>query len=173
MCIRDRDYYAPQTTQAPDGRRILIAWMKSWDTNIFPEGFSWNGMTTVPREVSIREEDGRILQNPVRELERYHGTPVCAEQVLSLIHIFGRWLSSRTKSSQVVISTKGCHPPLEDMSESRVNADAVRKDVRLSLKNLGCDRIDLNFLHRDDPKRPVGEILEALEEEVSLSLIHI
>ena len=75
------DYYAPQTTQAPDGRRILIAWMKSWDTNIFPEGFSWNGMMTVPREVSLREEDGRILQNPVRELERYHGTPVCAEQV--------------------------------------------------------------------------------------------
>ncbi len=48
-----------------------------------------------------------------------------------------------------------------------MNADAVRKDVRLSLKNLGCDRIDLYFLHRDDPKRPVGEILEALEEEVS------
>ena len=31
------------------------------------------------------------------------------------------------------------------MSESRVNADAVRKDVRLSLKNLGCDRIESVF----------------------------
>lgn len=90
----------------------------------------------------------------------------CAERGCSE-RVIGRWLSSRKKSSQVVISTKGCHPPLEDMSESRVNADAVRKDVRLSLKNLGCDRIDLYFLHRDDPKRPVGEILEALEEEVS------
>ena len=75
------DYYAPQTVLTPDGRRILIAWMKSWDTNVFPEGFSWNGMMTVPRELSIREEDGRILQNPVRELEQYRGTPVCAEQV--------------------------------------------------------------------------------------------
>ena len=81
--------------------------------------------------------------------------------------VIGRWLASRKKRSQIVISTKGCHPPLEDMSESRVNADAIRKDVRLSLKNLGCNRIDLYFLHRDDPKRPVGEILEALEEEVS------
>ncbi len=89
------DYYAPQTMLTPDGRRILIAWMKSWDTNIFPEGFSWNGMMTVPRELSVRKEDGRILQNPVRELERYRKTPVCAERVhvheaVSFEGIFGR-----------------------------------------------------------------------------------
>ena len=44
----------------------------------------------------------------------------CAERGCSE-RVIGRWLSSRKKRSQVVISTKGCHPPLEDMSESRVN----------------------------------------------------
>ena len=45
--------------------------MKSWDNNMFPEGYEWNGMMTIPRELSIR--DGRIYQNPVRELEKYRG----------------------------------------------------------------------------------------------------
>lgn len=65
------DFYAPQTLQAEDGRRIMIAWMKSWDNNMFPEGYEWNGMMTIPRELSIRE--GRVYQNPVRELEGYRG----------------------------------------------------------------------------------------------------
>ena len=26
------DFYAPQTTLLPDGRRVMIAWMKSWDS---------------------------------------------------------------------------------------------------------------------------------------------
>ena len=65
------DFYAPQTLLTEDGRRIMIAWMKSWDNNMFPEGYEWNGMMTIPRELSIR--DGRIYQNPVRELEKYRG----------------------------------------------------------------------------------------------------
>src|SRR5699024_3696152 len=46
------DFYAAQTIQTPDGRRVMIAWMKSWDADFFPEGFRWNGMMTVPRELS-------------------------------------------------------------------------------------------------------------------------
>ena len=30
------DFYAPQTTELPDGRRIMIAWMKSWDACVIP-----------------------------------------------------------------------------------------------------------------------------------------
>ncbi|HJC58219.1 MAG TPA: aldo/keto reductase [Candidatus Eisenbergiella intestinipullorum] len=80
--------------------------------------------------------------------------------------VIGRWLASRRKRPQVIISTKGCHPPINDMADSRVNAQNIREDVQLSLKNLGCGWIDLYFLHRDDPKVPAGELLEALEEEV-------
>lgn len=63
------DFYAPQTLLAPDGRRILIGWMQSWDSNITPADFRWSGMMTVPRELSLKE--GRIYQRPVRELEQY------------------------------------------------------------------------------------------------------
>ncbi len=74
------DFYAPQTLLAQDGRRIMIAWMQNWDTapsqsrniRIF-------GQMTIPRELSIR--DGRLIQNPVRELANYYGQKISYRNV--------------------------------------------------------------------------------------------
>lgn len=63
------DFYAAQTLLTQDGRRILIGWMQSWDSNITPASFQWSGMMTIPRELTL--EHGRIYQRPVRELEKY------------------------------------------------------------------------------------------------------
>lgn len=52
------DFYAPQTLLTNDGRRIMIAWMQSWDTNTKPAKQNWNGMMTIPRE--LRLVDGHI-----------------------------------------------------------------------------------------------------------------
>lgn len=35
------DFYAPQTTELLDGRRIMIAWMKSWDACVIPDSQDW------------------------------------------------------------------------------------------------------------------------------------
>ena len=80
--------------------------------------------------------------------------------------VIGQWLTERKVRDQVVISTKGCHPPAEDMSIPRVSRGEIISDVELSLQNLQTDYIDLYFLHRDNPKIPVAEILETLEEQV-------
>lgn len=63
------DFYAPQTTVLPDGRRIMIAWMASWDAPFIPKGQRWQGMMTLPRELHV--EHGKLIQQPVRELENY------------------------------------------------------------------------------------------------------
>lgn len=64
------DYYAPQTFEAEDGRRIQIAWMGMPDcpeyTNLTLKD-GWQHCFTFPREVSVK--NGRVLQRPVRELE--------------------------------------------------------------------------------------------------------
>ncbi len=62
------DFYAPQTMTAPDGRRIMIAWMQTPETrHSQPAGIKWFGQLTVPRELTVKE--GRLLQRPIRELE--------------------------------------------------------------------------------------------------------
>ncbi len=68
------DFYAAQTTCLPDGRRVLIGWMQSWDASFIPQDQRWKGMMTLPRELSVR--DGRVIQKPVRELARYHKNKV-------------------------------------------------------------------------------------------------
>ncbi|HBA47423.1 MAG TPA: sucrose-6-phosphate hydrolase [Lachnospiraceae bacterium] len=75
------DFYAPQTLLAPDGRRIMIGWMQNWDTsNLRDKKHAWFGQMSLPRELSI--ENGRLIQKPVRELERLRSGEVRHEHVV-------------------------------------------------------------------------------------------
>lgn len=74
------DYYAPQSLETADGRRVSIAWMQNWATcHSQPEKVRWFGQMTLPRELKI--ENGRVYQNPVRELENYRANPVIHKDV--------------------------------------------------------------------------------------------
>ena len=57
------DFYAPQTMQSPDGRRIMIAWLQAWESYLTPKNFSWSGMMTLPRELFFK--DDCLYQRPV------------------------------------------------------------------------------------------------------------
>lgn len=65
------DYYAPQSFETEDGRRIQIGWMGMPDceeyTNPTIED-GWQHCFTFPREIFV--EDGKVCQRPVRELEK-------------------------------------------------------------------------------------------------------
>lgn len=76
------DFYAPQTLETEDGRRIMIGWMQSWENNIVPSSFKWCGMMTIPRELTMK--DGHLIQNPIREIENYYKNTVKYEN--QLIH---------------------------------------------------------------------------------------
>lgn len=80
--------------------------------------------------------------------------------------VIGSWMKERKNRSQIVISTKGAHPDIADMSKSRVYPEEIVKDMEDSLKGLQTDYIDLYFLHRDNPKVPAVEILGCLEKQV-------
>lgn len=74
------DFYAPQTLEMKDGRRVMIGWMQSWDNHITPNDFSWSGLMTIPRELSVK--NGRLYQNPVRELTHYYQNKVSYEGIV-------------------------------------------------------------------------------------------
>lgn len=76
--------------------------------------------------------------------------------------LIGRWLRSRKLAGRVIIATKGAHPHLHSMHVPRLSRLEIYSDIDASLQHLGLDCIDLYYLHRDDPHRPVQEIIDAL-----------
>ena len=76
------DFYAPQTILTPDGRRVMIGWMQNWDTckTTGYEERPWFGQMSLPRELFFR--NGRLYQQPVRELAQYRSGKVENRDVL-------------------------------------------------------------------------------------------
>ena len=73
------DFYAAQTVGSPDGRRILIGWMQDPDTAEHRDiDFPINGQMSLPRELELAA--GRLLQKPVRELEKLRTEPVILKE---------------------------------------------------------------------------------------------
>lgn len=74
------DFYAAQTVEAVDGRRIMIAWMQNWETcNYGNDVHDFYGMMTLPRE--LKNDCGYVIQQPIKELENYYENEVSYEKV--------------------------------------------------------------------------------------------
>lgn len=76
--------------------------------------------------------------------------------------MIGRWLRDR-RPDGMVVATKGGHPPLDRPAERRLDAVSLRRDVTEGIAFLGVERLDLFYLHRDDPARPALDTLASLE----------
>ena len=67
-----QDFYAPQTALAPDGRRLMVAWMQMWGeappTSYLKHG--WQGQMTYPRHIWLKE--GRLYQRPIAEIKQLY-----------------------------------------------------------------------------------------------------
>jgi len=73
----------------------------------------------------------------------------------------GRWLRRSSRRDEVVVLTKGAH---HDAGRRRVTPADISADLLESLDALGTASIELYLLHRDDPSRPVGPLVEVLNE---------
>ncbi|MBM3289210.1 MAG: aldo/keto reductase [Candidatus Hydrogenedentes bacterium] len=76
---------------------------------------------------------------------------------------FGRWLESRGHRDRVVIIGKGAH---HNADRKCVTPYDITAHLHDSLARMRVDFIDLYMLHRDDPSRPVGPIMETLNEHI-------
>lgn len=83
----------------------------------------------------------------------------------------GAWVHERRLRDKVIVATKGAHPDLSSMSVQRLSPAEITSDLNASLSHLQFEIIDLYWLHRDDPQRPVAEILETLQAQVAAGKI--
>ena len=73
-----QDFYAAQSFEHVEGRRVWLGWMSNWN---YPYGLptgDWHGEMSVPRELSLTSRDGGrvLLQNPVPELDALRGRAI-------------------------------------------------------------------------------------------------
>lgn len=100
------DFYAPQTLETKDGRRIMIGWMQSWENNIVPNDFNWCGMMSIPRELTIK--DGKLIQTPIREIKNYYKNTVKHENVLIKEEVELEGISGRELDMTIEIDSLEC-----------------------------------------------------------------
>ncbi len=74
--------------------------------------------------------------------------------------LLGYWHRARNNRDELVIIGKGAHTPDDHPS-------AVSPQLTVSLERLQTDHVDVYFLHRDNPEVPVGEFVDAVNDEIN------
>ncbi len=69
MSWSDNLYFAPETLEGPDGRRVLWAWIFDRRPATLRVASGWSGEMSLPRELTLGP-DNRLRMKPLRELER-------------------------------------------------------------------------------------------------------
>ena len=85
--------------------------------------------------------------------------------------ILGDYLAGCGEREAWVVASKGAHMDLAAAQVSRVSPCCIREDLEGSLRTLRLDRLDLYYLHRDDPTTPVEPLVDTLEDCVRQGLI--
>jgi len=84
--------------------------------------------------------------------------------------VTGDWMERNHNRDKVVLMTKGGHPvythPSMDLHINRVTKADMRGDIEGSLRILRTDYIDIYFYHRDDPRIPVEDMVETMQDFV-------
>jgi predicted dehydrogenase/aryl-alcohol dehydrogenase-like predicted oxidoreductase len=78
--------------------------------------------------------------------------------------MLGQWILNRGVREDVVILDKGAHTP-------HCTPDGFARQFAQSIERLQTDYVDIYMLHRDNPEVPVGEWMDALNEEVQAGRI--
>ena len=83
--------------------------------------------------------------------------------------ILGNWMEERSNREKIFILTKGAH---HNRDRKKVTPYDITADLMDSLARLKTSYVDLYVLHRDDPNKAVGPIMDILNEHQKAGLIH-
>lgn len=75
------DFYATQTFQTPDHRRIMYGWFGISEIEYPTVKYHYSGCLTIPRELSVKHD--HLYQQPARELQALRGQATMIDQSVS------------------------------------------------------------------------------------------
>ncbi len=78
--------------------------------------------------------------------------------------MLGQWVKNRDLRDKVVIIDKGAHSPFNQ-------PEALARELLISLERLQMDYVDIYMAHRDNPDIPVGEWIDAFNEQLEAGRI--
>lgn len=130
------DFYAPQSFETEDGRRILIGWAGVPDTaqthrNLSVEN-GWQHCLTIPSELICH--NGKIYRMPVRELEdldwkkavpengRYHWADKTLRAVFSQVRGEKRQICIGTEKNHLTVTVRGDQVELSFLDKEGIPA---------------------------------------------------
>ncbi len=139
--------------------------LKGTELNVSPiafgtvrAGLDWDGKDAEEMLNRYVDSGGNLIDS-ARVYFDWVGTEVGRSE-----RVIGDWLRSCKRRNEIVLITKGGHPAKDTPHTSRMQMADMEYDINLSLKSLGTDYIDIYFYHRDDTSRPVGELIEQMEQ---------
>ncbi len=161
------DFYAPQTMEMPDGRRIMIAWMAGWNRTPVTREFGYVGAMTFPRELSFK--NNKLYQKPVEELKNYYKNRYKDEVIIndSFKEIPG--LYGQSKHISVTFT------PNDNIVNLLLFADNEQKGIKVTYKDgiLTLDRSLLNYGYfpAEDKHNVIDMPVNLIEGKLSLEFL--
>lgn len=109
---RGFDFYAPQSFEDENGRRILIGWMGIPDADYTnpTEEAGWQHALTIPRELSVR--DGKLIQQPIEELKQLR-----SEDKAVCTFCYGQTIIMQNNIYEAVVDFKRCREMVMTLRE--------------------------------------------------------
>ncbi|WP_227396273.1 glycoside hydrolase family 32 protein [Jeotgalibacillus aurantiacus] len=128
------DFYAPQTLEDPEGRRILIGWMDMWESEMPTQKIGFSGAMTIPR--LLVPNGNRLLVQPLPELAELRKEAVLVEQTTftgkqTFDYVSGTCLEMKVEAD--VASTDALHINMRCGEREKTVLSWTRSDSKLTL----------------------------------------
>ena len=94
----------------------------------------------------------------------------CARGYGMAENMLGNWIKDRDNREKVVLLTKCGNAGPQGV---HIDRQVIETELQTSLAALQTDYIDIFLLHRDDPKTPVSEIIDTLNECVQQGKVRV
>ena len=140
-----QDFYAAQSFEHVEGRRVWMAWLGNWNYPYSLPTGDWRGEMSIPRELSLTTVGGRrtLIQRPVPELDALRGkaTDLAGLKAIDTVTDLG---TGRTVEIDLTLDVSQASEAWLGLARGEVDGKTqeVRVGVNVSTATLYLDRTD-------------------------------